>query len=297
MTTTLAEPAVFTNVDRSHIAGKGRATRYLVIAICLATIVLMLAPLVLSFFASIKTPAEASGVPPHYFPHTLSLGNYLKVIDYQAGLFVYLANSLTVAFLTIVFCLLLAVPAGYGLGRFDIPFKEPIFVLLLAGMMIPYQALLTPLYLMFSQVGLANSRVGLALIHTILQLPFSIYIMRNSFESIPRELEEAAISDGCNSLQALRRVFLPLVVPGMVTVALFAFIMSWNEFIAALIFMNNETSFTIPIMLVSVRTGRMGAIDWGALQAGVIVSIIPCILIYLLLQKYYVSGFLSGAVK
>ena len=121
--------------------------------------------------------------------------------------------------------------------------------------------------------------------------------MRNSFESIPRELEEAASVDGCSSLQTLFRIFIPLVIPGAVTVALFAFIASWNEFLSALIFMNKETSFTVPIMLVSVRAGRLGAVDWGALQAGVIVSILPCILIYVLLQKYYVAGFLSGAVK
>ena len=83
----------------------------------------------------------------------------------------------------------------------------------------------------------------------------------------------------------------------IVTVALFAFINSWNEFLAALIFMNRETSFTVPIMLVSVRTGRLGAVDWGALQAGVMLAILPCVLIYVLLQKYYVSGFLNGAVK
>ena len=96
--------------------------------------------------------------------------------------------------------------------------------------------------------------------------------------------------DGCSSLQILRRVFLPLVLPGIVTVALFAFITSWNEFIAALIFMSKETSFTVPVMLTGVRTGNFGTVDWGALQAGVIVSIVPCLLIYLLLQRYYVVG-------
>ena len=112
-----------------------------------------------------------------------------------------------------------------------------------------------------------------------------------------RELEEAAKVDGSTSWQTLRSIFLPLALPGIVTVGLFAFIASWNEFLSALIFMNKETSFTVPIMLVSVRTGRLGSVDWGALQAGVILSILPCVLIYLLLQKYYVAGFLNGAVK
>jgi multiple sugar transport system permease protein len=135
------------------------------------------------------------------------------------------------------------------------------------------------------------------MVHTILQLPFSIYLMRNAFESIPKEIEEQAIIDGSSSWQVLQRIFLPLIIPAIVTVALFAFITSWNEFLSALIFMNNSESFTVPIMLVNVRTGRLGAIDWGALQAGVIFSILPCILIYVLLQKYYVAGFLNGAVK
>ena len=278
-------------------APAARATRYLVAAVCVLVIALMLGPIVLSFFASIKTPAEASASPPNYLPQTLSVENYGKVIDYQAGLFTYAGNSFTVAAIAIVLCLLLAVPAGYGLARFSLPGKELLFVVLLAPLMIPYQAILIPIYLNFSKIGLANSHFGLAVIHAVLQLPFSIYLMRNAFEAIPREIEEAALIDGATSFQVLRRIFLPLVTPGMVTVTLFTFINSWNEFLAALIFMSKETSFTMPIMLVSVRTGRLGSVDWGALQAGVIVSVLPCILIYVLLQKYYVSGFLNGAVK
>jgi len=199
--------------------------------------------------------------------------------------------------MAIVFVLALCVPAGYGLARFKFRGKEVLFLMLLLPLMIPYQALLSPLYLMFAKIGLANTHFGLAIIHTMLQLPFSIYLMRNSFEGVPRELEEAARIDGAGSFQCFWRVSLPLTVPGMITVALFAFITSWNEFLGALVVMNRETQFTVPIMLVGVRTGHMFSVDWGALQAGIIVSIIPCLAIYLFLQKYYVSGLLSGAVK
>ncbi|WP_404402181.1 carbohydrate ABC transporter permease [Pelagibacterium halotolerans] len=284
-------------VAEARQVGETRTRRYLVGAICIFMITIMLTPLLLSFFASIKTPEAASAVPPGYFPDAVSIENYVTVATYQAGLWTYISNSLFVAFLTIALCLGLAVPAGYALARYRIPFKEAFFLLLLASMMIPYQAMLTPLYLLFTELKLTNNHLGLAIIHTILQLPFSVYLMRNSFEGIPKELEEAAVMDGCSSFQILRRVFLPLVLPGMVTVALFAFIMSWNEFIAALIFMSRETSFTVPVMLTGVSTGIFGVVDWGALQAGVIVSIIPCVLIYILLQRYYVSGLLSGAVK
>ena len=297
--TAIAEGTVRPNAAEhvSRAAGESRPVRYIVGAICIAVATLMLAPIVLSFFASIKAPSEARAAPPSYLPHSFSLDSYIKVFEYQAGLPTYLFNSLLVAALTIVICLALAVPAGYGLARVKIRVKEVWFIILLAPLMIPYQALLTPLYLTFSKIGLANSHLGLAMVHSILQLPFSIYLMRNSFESIPRELEEAAKVDGSTSWQTLRSIFLPLAVPGIVTVGLFAFIASWNEFLSALIFMNKETSFTVPIMLVSVRSGRLGSVDWGALQAGVILSILPCVLIYLLLQKYYVAGFLNGAVK
>ena len=280
-----------------RVAGEGRGIRYLVGAICVFLVTLMLAPVVLSFFASIKTPDDARASPPTYLPFSLSIENYAKVFEYQAGLWTYVSNSLFVAGFTILFCLILAVPAGYGLARFRIWGKEVWFILLLAPLMIPYQSLLIPLYLNFSKMGLANNHIGLAMVHTILQLPFSIYLMRNAFEAIPKEIEEAAIVDGASSSQVLRKIFMPLIIPAIVTVALFAFITSWNEFLSALIFMNNERAFTVPVMLVSVRTGRLGAVDWGALQAGVILSILPCILIYVLLQKYYVAGFLSGAVK
>ena len=119
-----------------------------------------------------------------------------------------------------------AAPAGYGLARFAMRGKEVAFLTLLAPIMIPYQALLTPLYLDFARLGLVNTHLGLAIVHTVLQLPFSIFLMRNSFESIPREIEEAAMVDGCSAWRRFTRVFLPLAIPAIVTVALFAFINS-----------------------------------------------------------------------
>ena len=291
----LSTRAVAVREDR--VVGTSRGLRYLVGAIAIFISALIVAPVVLSLFASIKTKADASSVPPTYLPGTFSLENYQNILDYQAGLWAYVGNSVLVAAIAIVFVVVLAVPAGYGLARFNFRGKEVLFLLLLLPLMIPYQSLLIPIYMMFAKIGLANTHVGLAIIHTVLQIPFSVYLMRNSFEGVPKELEEAAVVDGGTSFQLFTQVSLPLVLPGVVTIALFAFITSWNEFLAALIVMNKETLFTVPIMLVSVRTGHLGAVDWGALQAGIIVSIIPCIAIYVLLQKYYVSGLLSGAVK
>ena len=286
-------PAVTTR--RRQRAGRGR---YLLGAVCLAIATVMLLPLAASVLASVKPTAEAAASPPTYLPHSLSLDSYQRLWTYQQGLPTYLLNSLGTALLAIAFTLLLTVPAAYALARFPVPGREVLFVFLLLALIVPYQALLTPMFLLFARVGLTNTLVGLAILHTAIQLPFSLYILRNSFSAIPQELEEAAITDGASSWQVLLRILVPSTVPAIVTVALFAFIMSWNEFLGALVLMSRGSSFTLPLVLAAARTETsLGGTDWGMLQAGITISIIPCVLIYLLLQRYYVSGLMTGAVK
>lgn len=277
--------------------GPGRRG-YLVGALCVALCTVMLLPLLASVLASVKPTEEAAATPPTYLPHAVSLDSYERLWSYQQGLLTYLFNSFGTAMLTIAFTLLLTVPAAYALARFRVPAKEFVFVVLLLALIVPYQALLTPMFLTFAKVGLTNSLVGLAIVHTAIQLPFSVYVLRNSFAAVPRELEEAAVVDGANSFQALRKVFLPAAFPAVVTVALFAFIMSWNEFLGALVMMSKGSKFTLPLVLAAARTETsLGGTDWGMLQAGITISIVPCVAVYLLLQRYYVSGLMSGAVK
>jgi multiple sugar transport system permease protein len=282
------------------VAARSRPRRagYLLGALCLAICTVMLLPLVMSVLASVKPTAEAAASPPTYLPHGLSLDSYERLWTYQQGLPTYLANSLGTALLTIAFTLVLTVPAGYALARFPIPGKEVVFVFLLLALIVPYQALLTPMFLLFARVGLTNTLVGLAILHTAIQLPLSLYVLRNSFSAVPRELEEAAITDGASSWKVLLRICIPSATPAIVTVALFAFIQSWNEFLGALVLMSRGSSFTLPLILAAARTETsLGGTDWGMLQAGVTISIIPCVLVYLLLQRYYVTGLMSGAVK
>ena len=286
-------PAVTTR--RRPRAGRGR---YLLGAVCLAIATVMLLPLAASVLASVKPTAEAAASPPTYLPHSLSLDSYQRLWTYQQGLPTYLLNSLGTALLAIALTLVLTVPAAYALARFPVPGREVLFVFLLLALIVPYQALLTPMFLLFARVGLTNTLVGLAILHTAIQLPFSLYILRNSFSAIPRELEEAAITDGASSWQVLLRICVPSATPAIVTVALFAFIMSWNEFLGALVLMSKGSSFTLPLILAAARTETsLGGTDWGMLQAGITISIIPCVLVYLLLQRYYVSGLMTGAVK
>jgi multiple sugar transport system permease protein len=255
-------------------------------------------PIVWSVLNSVKLPAEAMSVPPTYLPTVLSFDNYIELTTFgRGGVVRHVSNSALVAFITVIGTIILSTLGGYGFARFSFRGKNILFIMVLATLMIPFQSILIPLFVMLSAIDLHNSLFGLALVYITFQLPFGMFVMRNSFMAVPQEIEESALLDGCTSFNVLYRMLLRLVLPGIVTVTIFAFINSWNEFLAALIFMTDQDNFTLPIFLSNVRSGLYGQIDWGALQAGVTVSIIPSIIIFLVLQRYYLQGLTGGAVK
>jgi multiple sugar transport system permease protein len=254
-------------------------------------------PLLWALLNSLKGRDEANQQPPTWFPHSWSLDNYRGLASFGEGLGTYLFNSIALSVLTVVGTVLVCVLGGYGFARFTFHGKTMLFGLTLTILMVPYATILLPLYIVLGKVGMQNSLIGLALVLVMFQLPFGIFMMRNSFESVPRELEEAALVDGCSSVGAMRHVSLRIVLPGVVTVALFAFLTSWNEFLAPLIFLNDGGKYTLPIMLVNIRSGAYGTIDYGALQAGVVVAMLPCLALYLVLQRFYVTGLVAGALR
>jgi multiple sugar transport system permease protein len=268
-------------------------------AACLAFGALFVFPLYLTVTQSLKTSAEAAASPPTLLPHTLSIQNYLNLNGHAGSIDVaeHLLNSLLVAVATSAGTVVLATLAGYGFARLRFPGGGLLFMAMLAAFMIPFQAIITPLYVVLHAIGLSNSLVGLTLVYITFQLPFGLFLMRNSFAALPADLEESAQLDGCSLASTLWRVMLPLAVPGVVTTALFSFFTSWNEFFAALILITDQSKFTLPVVLSVLQTGQFGTIDWGVLEAGVVLSAAPCVALFLLLQKYYVGGLLSGAVK
>lgn len=272
-------------------------TRGLLYFICITLAILFLFPIVWTITSSIKPPAEAIASPPALLPSRISFENYAKLNQYGDGVRQYAINTVGVAVMTVIGTVILSTLAGFGFSRFSFPAKNLLFVMILATLMIPFQSILIPLFLILTNLKLHNTLFGLALVYITFQLPFGVFIMRNTFDTVPREIEEAALLDGCSSLSMLYRVMLPIVRPGVVTVGIYAFLNAWNEFLAALIFMTRESMFTLPILLVTVRSGYYGAIDWGALQAGVTITILPCIILFLLLQRYYVRGLMGGATK
>jgi multiple sugar transport system permease protein len=241
--------------------------------------------------------ASVSGQRGTAQPEGFGLGNFQRLLEYGPGLGQLILNSVIVSGLTVILTLTLALLAGYSFARFEFPGKNILFLTVLAILMVPYASLLVPLYVLLGNIGLTDSLVGLALVLTMYQLPFAIFMMRISFEAVPAELEESAQVDGCNSLGALLRILLPTVVPGLVTVGLFTFLAAWNDFIAPLILINNSDMAPLPLAVANLRQQAMGAVDYGVTEAGVVVLALPCILLFLVLQRFYITGFMSGALK
>lgn len=260
--------------------------------------VLFAAPIVWAVLSAFKPAAEARLPPLPPWPTSgFSLENYATLNSFGDGLWASAQNSIYVSVMTVVLSVAVSVLAGYGFSRFRFPFKDLFFILILSTIMIPFQSILTPIFLVLTKLGLHNTLTGLVGVYVTLQLPFSIFMMRNAFDAVPREIEEAARMDGASNLTMLLKVMLPLVWPGVVTIALFAFLGAWNEFLAALVLMTDQSKFTLPVMMTALQSGRFGAIDWGAVQAGVTVMMVPCLILFLALQRFYIRGLMAGAVK
>jgi multiple sugar transport system permease protein len=289
-----------TTAGEAPPAGRGRSRGVTIAGIALRTPywvftgavgLIFLAPLVWTAVASVSPQAGTNQTDGWGF------GNYETLANYQAGVWRYVANSAFVSLLTVALTLLISLLGGYAFARFRFPGKNVLFLLTLAILMVPYATLLIPLYVLLNEVGLENSLVGVALVLTMFQLPFSTFLMRISFEAVPRELDEAATVDGCSSFGALWRVLLPAVKPGLITVGLFSFLAAWNDFMAPLILINDTERMTLPLAVSNLRGQVQGVVDYGATEAGVVVLALPCIVLFLLLQRHYVRGFMSGALK
>lgn len=224
------------------------------------------------------------------------LGNYVALAQHGNGLPHYLWNSAVISGVAVVVTLVVATLGGYAFARFSFPGKNVLFLLTLSILMVPYATLLIPLTIWLKALGLNNTLVGVGLVLAVFQLPFATFMMRISFEAVPKEMEEAALMDGCGAFGALRRVLLHAVKPGLITIGLFAFLAAWNDFMVPLFLVGGDSA-PLPLALVNMRQQVMGVIDYGSTQAGVVVLTVPCVLLFLLLQRHYVNGFMSGALK
>ena len=267
----------------------GPAVRHLTVALGLVAV---LAPIGWLVLTSLKT---GQGVfEPRYLPRDPSLRAYRRVLV-EAEFWKAVVNSLVISSVTTVLVVALAVPAGYAFSRFRFPFDDAVFVGVIFSRLFPPIGIIVPYYQGIAALGLLDSRAGIVIAHVYLWLPLMVYIMRNFFLTVPAEVDEAALVDGCTRLQAFRYVVLPLARPGVAAVCILTFLYSWREFLFA--FMISETLSAKPIAVAVYSFVGEVTVNWEELAAAAVVAIVPTVLVVVFFQRYVVSGLTAGALK
>lgn len=259
-----------------------------------AALIFFLFPFVWILTTSLKGNEDYFTFPPVWIPTEPSLAHYERLFTHGNG-WLYFKNSLAISSLSMVAALAFSVPTAYSIARFRFGgslFSN--FLLLLRTM--PAIALVIPIYVLYSKLGITNNYFGLILLYTVFYIPFAVWLLIGFIRDVPVEIEEAALIDGCSRLQALLRVVLPVIVPGLAVVALFAFITTWNEFLFAVILTGAETK-TVMVLVASYTTGSPTDTFFGEASASVVLGILPSFLVAFALQRYLVKGLALGAVK
>ncbi|MDD3593082.1 MAG: carbohydrate ABC transporter permease [Candidatus Gastranaerophilales bacterium] len=262
-------------------------------------VIISVGPFLWLISTALKSPGEnIFAYPPQFIPQKITFDNFIGAWN-QIPFMGYIINSTIVAVATIVLNLLFASLAGYPLAKMEFKGKDYVFFAMLATLMIPFQVIMIPLYLLVLRLNLVDSASNIAgflgLILPFGVSAFGILLMRQAFMAIPKELEEAAIIDGCNVFQIWFRVLLPLVKPSLATLAIFTFVGCWGEFLWPSIVLTKQEMFTLPVGLNYLQ-GFFSS-NWRFISAGAIISIVPILIFFLALQKYFIGGQTQGAVK
>jgi len=247
--------------------------------------------------SSLKTDQEIFNVKPSWIPRPLELKHYKWLFtsnDLDFGRMMY--NSVFAATITALMTMLFAATGGYALGRFDFPGAKAISFFLLLSQMFQGPLIMIPWYRMAAKWGILNTRLVLILIYGTATIPIGVWLMMGFFKTIPKELEEAAMIDGCGKFQTFVRVILPLVLPGLVAVVLYSFILSWNDYQYALILTSSLKAKTIQLGIAELM-GGLGKANWGGIMASGIATTIPVIILFSIIQKQLIAGLTEGAVK
>lgn len=268
--------------------------RNLIYSVIAVYLFITVAPLVWVLSTSFKPNQEAISFPPKFFPNHPTLENYLFVLT-DPKLVLSLINSLIVSVGSTALSVTVSALGGYAFARYDFKGKNLIMSIILALFMIPVVINIIPLYIMLANVGLLNSLLALMLTFQILIIPLNIFLLKNYFESLPKELEEAALMDGCSKLGALIRVTIPMSLPGFIIAAILAFRFSWNEFVLPVVLSNKPDSMIFQVALYQFIS--LYRIDWGYLTAGINIAIIPVVVLMLIFQKKMIRGLTLGAVR
>jgi multiple sugar transport system permease protein len=276
------------------VTRKFRIGRGLIYGFLAVMLLYNLTPFLWMVLTSLKTDAEAVRIPPSIWPEEPTLDGYVQILRY--GDFpTYFMNSFVVAFGSAALSTAIGALGGYGLSRFRFRGRAIILATVLFSQVLPGILLVGPYFEMLSRVGLYNSYLGLILAFTSLTLPFSLWMLKGYTDTIPRDLDDAAMVDGCTSLGAFRRVIFPLVAPGVVATLVFAFLLAWGDLLWALVLTSGDDMATLTLGLTRLVTQFRTV--WPQLMAGSMVAAVPSIVLYVWLQRYLVEGISGGAVK
>lgn len=257
--------------------------------------VIVIYPMVWLLLTSLKTNREIFAAP-WSAPASLQWRNY-AVAWQEAGIGRYFFNSVLVSFISLFFILFIGSLAAYVLARFVFQGGSLIYSLFLGGMMFPIFLGIVPLFLLLSRMGLLNTRLGLILVYIAYSLSFTIFVLTGFFKTIPTELHEAGLIDGCSQFGAFFRIMLPLAKPGLMTAGIFNFFGLWNEYPLALVIISDNQLRTLPLGIANLLMVQQYKTEWGALFAGLMLVMIPTILVYALFQRQITEGISVGALK
>ncbi|MDL4818487.1 carbohydrate ABC transporter permease [Actinomadura opuntiae] len=241
-----------------------------------------------------KPAADIQSSTPKFLPYPLTLHNFADAVT-RPHFLDYLRNSLIVAASVVAISISVAFLAAVALTRFRFPGRRGFLITILLAQMVPQPALVIPIFLGLQSLNMLNSLIGLTLTYVAFVLPFTTWTLRGFLHGIPPELEEAAMVDGAGRATVIRRILLPLVMPGIIATSVFALITAWNDYIFAYVIMKDQTRYTLPVWLASFHTS--GGTDYGGLIAGSTLFALPVVIFFMILQRRLVAGMTSGAVK
>ncbi|MFC8731537.1 carbohydrate ABC transporter permease [Luteimicrobium sp. NPDC057192] len=266
-----------------------------------STIIAIIASIVWVFpvywmvITAFKPSGDVLSATPEFLPQHPTLDNFVAALS-KSGFLTNFKNSVIVVGATLIVSIAIAFFASAALSRFRFRGRRTILIAILVVQMLPGTALLIPQFLVFNQIDLLGTYIGLILAYVGAVLPFSIWVMRGFFVAIPKELEEAAAVDGANTWTILWRVLFPLVAPGVIATSVFAFVTAWNEYLTAYVFMKDQSMYTLPVWLVSF-TNPNGVTDYASQMAASTIFSIPVVVFFMIIQRKLVVGMSAGAVK
>lgn len=270
--------------------------RIIIYGLIFIGMVLVLFPIIWMISTAFKDKGAMFAIPPQWIPKVPTLEPFRIILSPENPFLIWFRNSILIGLVTAIASLLFAIPAGYAFSRFRFRGRNVILLFIVASQMFPIVLLLIGIYIMYRDLGLINTLQGLILAYMTFALPFAIWMLKNYFDTIPRELEEAALIDGCTRFSAMVRVALPLIGPAAVSVGIFCFLVAWNELLFAMTLNTADAVRPLAPGLIIRYAGQYQSV-YNEMMAASFFASIPVIIVFITLQRYVVSGLTLGSVK